>query len=82
MVNSFLNDHFPDIVDLGFTARVEEEFDEIAEGKIAWEEVLKQFYSGFKKVLMKKKRALKEVIMHKFEKLELTPNRENLLVPE
>jgi DNA topoisomerase-1 len=58
IVNSFLNDHFPDIVDLGFTARVEEEFDEIAEGKIAWEEVLKQFYSGFKKSIDEKEESI------------------------
>lgn len=58
IVNSFLNDHFPEIVDLGFTARVEEEFDEIAEGKIAWEEVLKQFYSGFKKSIDEKEESI------------------------
>ncbi len=49
VVNDFLVEHFPHIVDLGFTARVEEEFDEIAEGKIAWETVLKEFYDPFVK---------------------------------
>ena len=54
VVNSFLNDHFSDIVDLGFTARIEEEFDEIAEGKIAWEQVMHEFYGGFKKAIEEK----------------------------
>ncbi|MFA7083408.1 MAG: type I DNA topoisomerase [Arcobacteraceae bacterium] len=58
VVNSFLTDHFPEIVDLGFTARIEEEFDEIAEGKIAWEEVLKRFYSGFKKSIDEKEESI------------------------
>jgi DNA topoisomerase-1 len=47
VVNDFLVEHFPDIVSLGFTAHVEEQFDEIAEGKIAWNEVMKEFYAPF-----------------------------------
>ncbi|MCG3661147.1 type I DNA topoisomerase [Aliarcobacter butzleri] len=54
IVNSFLVDHFSNIVDLGFTAKIEEEFDEIADGKIAWEEVMKNFYGGFKKTIDEK----------------------------
>ncbi|MDN5114212.1 type I DNA topoisomerase [Aliarcobacter butzleri] len=54
IVNSFLVDHFSNIVDLGFTAKIEEEFDEIAEGKIAWEEVMKNFYGAFKKTIDEK----------------------------
>ena len=54
VVNSFLVDHFSDIVDLGFTARIEEEFDEIALGKIAWEEVMRDFYGNFKKTIDEK----------------------------
>ncbi|MFW0743171.1 type I DNA topoisomerase [Aliarcobacter butzleri] len=54
IVNSFLVDHFSNIVDLGFTAKIEEEFDEIAEGKIAWEEVMKNFYGDFKKTIDEK----------------------------
>jgi DNA topoisomerase-1 len=49
VVNDFLVEHFPNIVDLGFTASVEEEFDEIAEGKIAWQHVMTQFYGDFVK---------------------------------
>jgi DNA topoisomerase-1 len=49
VVNDFLVEHFPNIVDLGFTASVEEEFDEIAEGKIAWQHVMTEFYGDFVK---------------------------------
>jgi len=49
VVNDFLVEHFPKIVDLGFTATIEEEFDEIAEGKIAWTKVMHDFYDDFVK---------------------------------
>ncbi len=58
IVNSFLVDHFPEIVDLGFTAKVEEEFDEIADGKIAWQQVMQQFYGGFKKIINEKEESV------------------------
>jgi len=49
VVNDFLVEHFEHIVSLGFTAHVEEEFDKISEGKIAWNEVMKEFYEPFVK---------------------------------
>ncbi|HFU76104.1 MAG TPA: DNA topoisomerase I, partial [Arcobacter sp.] len=49
VVNDFLVEHFPNIVDLGFTASVEEEFDEIAEGKVEWTHVMQEFYGDFVK---------------------------------
>jgi DNA topoisomerase I len=49
VVNDFLVEHFPKIVDLGFTATIEEEFDEIAEGKITWTKVMHDFYDDFTK---------------------------------
>ena len=58
IVNSFLVDHFSDIVDLGFTAKVEEEFDEIADGKIAWQQVMNEFYGGFKKTINEKEESV------------------------
>ena len=58
IVNSFLNDHFSHIVDLGFTAKIEEEFDEIAEGKIAWEQVMTDFYGDFKKTIVEKEESV------------------------
>ena len=47
VVNDFLVEHFPVIVDLNFTAKVEEEFDVIAEGKENWREMLARFYKPF-----------------------------------
>ncbi|MFV0554614.1 MAG: type I DNA topoisomerase [Mangrovibacterium sp.] len=47
VVNDFLIKHFEQIMDYGFTADVEEEFDEIAEGKQVWNEVLAKFYKPF-----------------------------------
>ena len=46
-VTDYLRRTFPDIVDYGFTARVEEEFDKIAEGKIEWNKMIGEFYSPF-----------------------------------
>ena len=47
IVTDFLVAHFPDIVDLNFTAKVEADFDDIAEGKEDWRNMLKGFYSKF-----------------------------------
>jgi DNA topoisomerase-1 len=47
VVNDFLVEQFPNILDYTFTARVEEEFDEIAEGKMQWQEMMKRFYKPF-----------------------------------
>ncbi len=47
IVNDFLVEHFKNILDYGFTARVEEEFDAIASGKEGWTEMLDDFYGKF-----------------------------------
>jgi DNA topoisomerase-1 len=47
VVNDFLVEHFPTIVDFNFTAKVEEEFDVIAEGKENWREMIARFYKPF-----------------------------------
>lgn len=49
VVNDFLLSQFPQIMDFNFTAKVEEEFDEIAEGKISWTKMLADFYKPFHK---------------------------------
>lgn len=51
VVNDFLIQYFPNIMDFNFTARVEEEFDEIAEGKMKWTDMLEEFYTPFHKVV-------------------------------
>lgn len=47
IVNDFLTENFPDILDFNFTAKVEEKFDDIAEGKLPWQNEMADFYSGF-----------------------------------
>ena len=54
LVNDLLVEHFPEIVDLKFTAKMEEELDEVAEGKTKWVPVIKNFYQPFHKNLMEK----------------------------
>jgi DNA topoisomerase-1 len=49
VVNDFLVEYFPDIVDFKFTATVEKEFDEIADGKMNWQKMLEGFYGDFHK---------------------------------
>ncbi|MCK5466492.1 type I DNA topoisomerase [Candidatus Parcubacteria bacterium] len=56
LVNKLLVEHFPNIVDLKFTANMEKDFDEIAEGKIKWVPVIKDFYKPFKENLMQKEK--------------------------
>lgn len=46
-VNDLIVEHFPNIVDLGFTARMESELDEIADGDREWTDVLREFYGPF-----------------------------------
>lgn len=53
VVNDFLVEHFPDITDYSFTSEIEQEFDEIATGKLEWKKMIDNFYRPFhKKVLV------------------------------
>ncbi|MBI4132078.1 MAG: type I DNA topoisomerase [Candidatus Sungbacteria bacterium] len=54
IVNDLLVEHFPEIVDIQFTAKMEEELDEIAEGKREWQPVIREFYEPFSKNLAEK----------------------------
>jgi DNA topoisomerase-1 len=47
LVNQFLLEYFGNILDYNFTALVEEEFDEIAQGKLAWNAMISDFYTPF-----------------------------------
>jgi DNA topoisomerase-1 len=49
VVTDFLKQHFDDIMDYNFTARIEAEFDEVASGKIEWNNMIDDFYIPFKK---------------------------------
>lgn len=48
VVTDFLKQYFDDIMDYGFTARIEEEFDEVAQGKMKWNKMIDDFYNPFK----------------------------------
>ena len=48
VVTDFLKQYFEDIMDYGFTARIEGEFDEVAEGNMKWYEMIDDFYNPFK----------------------------------
>ncbi len=54
IVNDILVEHFPDITDYNFTAEMEENLDNIAEGKLLWKNVLRNFYGPFSTNLEKK----------------------------
>ena len=49
VVTDFLKQYFDDIMDYNFTARIEEEFDEVAQGKMVWSKMIDDFYNPFKK---------------------------------
>ncbi|MBR3683126.1 MAG: type I DNA topoisomerase [Tidjanibacter sp.] len=51
LVNDYLQEQFPDILDYNFTATVEKEFDLIAEGKEGWTEMIGEFYGDFHKTV-------------------------------
>ncbi|MFA5173365.1 MAG: type I DNA topoisomerase [Candidatus Paceibacterota bacterium] len=53
-VNDLLMEHFPKIVDIGFTADIEEELDEVALGVSKWQEIIREFYEPFNKRLEEK----------------------------
>lgn len=54
MVNDLLVQHFPDVVDIKFTGKMENELDDIAEGKEKWVSVIREFYGPFSANLEKK----------------------------
>lgn len=51
IVNDFLVGHFEDILDFGFTAKVELDFDDISEGKTDWKKMIRSFYTDFHPVV-------------------------------
>lgn len=61
IVNKLLIENFSDIVNEKFTANIEEEFDEIAEGKVDWKKVIADFYGPFEKNVEKVEKELEHV---------------------
>ena len=61
VVNKLLIENFGDIVNVEFTAKIEEEFDQIADGKQPWKNTIKEFYTPFKVTLEKVEKELEHV---------------------
>lgn len=60
-VNDLLIDHFPDIVDIGFTARMEEDLDRVASGEEPWVEIVREFYGPFSSQLERARKEMPEL---------------------
>ncbi len=69
LVNKMLTENFPEIVDIDFTAQMEEDLDSVAEGKTDWHKIIREFYTPFAKNLEKK---YEEVQKSDFAKEEKT----------
>ncbi len=65
-VNDLLVQHFPDILDLQFTARMEDQLDEIAEGSVEWRPMLRDFYQPFENELAHARKHMPTVRQEEF----------------
>jgi DNA topoisomerase-1 len=63
LVNDLLIEHFPDVVDVGFTARMEEDLDHIAAGELPWVKVVREFYTPFAQQVKKAEEQIPEMNM-------------------
>ena len=61
IVNKLLTENFENVVNVEFTAKMENQFDEIAEGKEKWKKVIEEFYNPFEKVVEKVEKELEHV---------------------
>ena len=61
IVNQLLVQNFSDVINVEFTAKIEEEFDEVAEGKEPWKQVIREFYGPFEKEVEKVEKELEHV---------------------
>ena len=61
VVNTILTENFTDVINVEFTAKIEEDFDEIAEGKEPWKNVIREFYGSFEKEVEKVDKELEHV---------------------
>ena len=61
IVNKILTENFTDVINVEFTAKIENEFDEIAEGKEQWKQMIREFYAPFEKELEKVEKELEHV---------------------
>ncbi len=68
VVNDYLLENFPDIMDYNFTAKVEQDFDKIAEGKVKWNTMMKSFDKQFEPTV---EQAINQRMEHKAGEREL-----------
>ena len=61
IVNELMSEHFPEIVDIAFTAGMEEELDEVEEGKLDWHSVIREFYGPFSESLERAEENIEKV---------------------
>ncbi len=61
MITDMMKEHFTDIVDIAFTAGMEEQLDDIEAGELGWREVLEQFYGPFEKTLEKAEAEIEKI---------------------
>jgi DNA topoisomerase-1 len=73
IVNDFLVEHFPDITNYSFTAEIEQEFDEIASGKLEWKKMLSGFYKPFHKTVEKTELVERSSVANKSKELGVDP---------
>ncbi len=63
IVNGLMKQSFQDIVDVEFTAQMEEELDEVEQGNVKWTNVLKEFYKGFAPELEKAEKEVEKIVI-------------------
>lgn len=73
IVNDFLIEHFPEITNYSFTAEIEQEFDEIASGKLKWQKMLSGFYTPFHKTVTKTELVERSSVQNKSKELGVDP---------
>ena len=73
VVNDFLVEHFPDITNYSFTADIEREFDEIANGNLKWQKMIGKFYKPFHKTVTKTELVERSSVQNKNKELGVDP---------
>src|SRR5258706_146795 len=73
IVNDFLVEHFSEVTDYSFTAEIEKEFDEIANGKLKWQKMLDGFYKPFHKIVTKTEKVERSSVQNKSRELGVDP---------
>jgi len=80
VVNDLVSEHFPDIINIKFTARLEDELDEIADEKRDWVGVIRDFYTPFEKDLTKATQVVERVKLPDIETDEVCPEGHPMVV--